>query len=269
MFVISNNKILYLINIFPAMVKSVERAIRILELLSKNTKMGITEISKNLGLPKTTTFDIVSTLHEKGILEKDEENNKYFLGLKLFELGDAARSNFELRKIAVPFLKELNNKLDETIHLTVRDNDEVLYIECFESTKRLRTYSVIGVRAPLYCTAVGKALLAFLPDDEIKKLIRKRGFTRFTPNTITDEEKLFEEIKKIRELGYSIDDVEHEEGVRCVGAPIRDHTGKVVASISVSGPTQRVTRSKVPQLAKTVMDTADAISRRLGYKNRI
>jgi len=248
------------------MVKSVDRAIRILELLSENNKMGITEISKKLNLPKTTTFDIVSTLHERGILEKDEENNRYFLGLKLFELGDAARANFELRKIAVPYLKELNSKLDETVHLTVRDNDEVLYIECFESTKRLRTYSVIGVRAPLYCTAVGKALLAFLPDEEIKKIVRKKGFIRFTPNTITDEKRLFDEIKKIRELGYSIDDVEHEEGVRCVGAPIRDHTGRVVASISVSGPTQRVTKSKVPQLAKIVMATAEEISSRLGYK---
>jgi len=248
------------------MVKSVDRAIRILELLSENNKMGITEISKKLNLPKTTTFDIVSTLHERGILEKDEENNRYFLGLKLFELGDAARANFELRKIAVPYLKELNSKLDETVHLTVRDDDEVLYIECFESTKRLRTYSVIGVRAPLYCTAVGKALLAFLPDEEIKKIVRKKGFIRFTPNTITDEKRLFDEIKKIRELGYSIDDVEHEEGVRCVGAPIRDHTGRVVASISVSGPTQRVTKSKVPQLAKIVMATAEEISSRLGYK---
>lgn len=248
------------------MVKSVDRAIRILELLSENNKMGITEISKKLNLPKTTTFDIISTLHERGILEKDEENNRYFLGLKLFELGDAARANFELRKIAVPYLKELNSKLDETVHLTVRDDDEVLYIECFESTKRLRTYSVIGVRAPLYCTAVGKALLAFLPDEEIKKIVRKKGFIRFTPNTITDEKRLFDEIKKIRELGYSIDDVEHEEGVRCVGAPIRDHTGRVVASISVSGPTQRVTKSKVPQLAKIVMATAEEISSRLGYK---
>ncbi len=248
------------------MVKSVDRAIRILELLSENNKMGITEISKKLNLPKTTTFDIVSTLHERGILEKDEENNRYFLGLKLFELGDAARANFELRKIAVPYLKELNSKLDETVHLTVRDDDEALYIECFESTKRLRTYSVIGVRAPLYCTAVGKALLAFLPDEEIKKIVRKKGFIRFTPNTITDEKRLFDEIKKIRELGYSIDDVEHEEGVRCVGAPIRDHTGRVVASISVSGPTQRVTKSKVPQLAKIVMATAEEISSRLGYK---
>jgi len=248
------------------MVKSVDRAIRILELLSENNKMGITEISKKLNLPKTTTYDIVSTLHERGILEKDEENNRYFLGLKLFELGDAARANFELRKIAVPYLKELNSKLDETVHLTVRDNDEVLYIECFESTKRLRTYSVIGVRAPLYCTAVGKALLAFLPDEEINKIVRKKGFIRFTPNTITDEKRLFDEIKKIRELGYSIDDVEHEEGVRCVGAPIRDHTGRVVASISVSGPTQRVTKSKVPQLAKIVMATAEEISSRLGYK---
>ncbi|RKY03086.1 MAG: IclR family transcriptional regulator [Spirochaetes bacterium] len=251
------------------MVKSVDRAIRILELLSENNKMGITEISKKLNLPKTTTFDIVSTLHERGILEKDEENNRYFLGLKLFELGDAARANFELRKIAVPYLKELNSKLDETVHLTVRDDDEVLYIECFESTKRLRTYSVIGVRAPLYCTAVGKALLAFLPDEEIKKIVRKKGFIRFTPNTITDEKRLFDEIKKIRELGYSIDDVEHEEGVRCVGAPIRDHTGRVVASISVSGPTQRVTKSKVPQLAKIVMATAEEISSRLGYKKPV
>ena len=154
-------------------IRSVGRAIKILEAFNNKSKLGITEISKMLQIPKSTTHDIVTTLEKEGILEKDSESSKYYLGIKLFELGDRARENFELRKVAIPYLKELNEMFDETVHLTVPENGEVLYIECFESTKRLRTYSVIGIRAPMYCTAVGKAILAFLPDKEINKIIAR------------------------------------------------------------------------------------------------
>ena len=248
-------------------IRSIGRAIKILEALNNKTKLGITEISKMLTIPKSTTHDIVTTLEKEGILEKDPENNKYYLGIKLFELGDRARENFELRNVAIPYLKELNETFDETVHLTVPENGEVLYIECFESTKRLRTYSVIGVRAPMHCTAVGKAILAFLPDKEVTKIIEK-GLQKFTNNTITKKEKLLEELKKIRKNGYAIDNIEHEEGVRCVGAPIRDNSGYPVASISISGPSQRITDELIPQLAFHIIKIANSISERIAYRKR-
>jgi len=248
-------------------VKSLIRAIRILESFGKKEKMGITEISRKLGLPKSSTYDIVNTLLLEGILEREDESNKYYLGLRLFELGNRARANLEIRRVATPFLRNLNNLFDETTHLTVLDNDEVLYIECFESTKRLRTYSVIGVRAPLHCTAVGKAIMAFLPENEIMRIIRDKGLEKFTENTITDKEELLLELKRVRECGYSVDNMEHEVGVKCVGAAIHNHTGKVFASISVSGPSQRLKIEEIPEIADSVVSAAREISRKLGFVN--
>lgn len=246
-------------------VKSVRRAIKILESFGSEEGMSVTDISKKLNFPKSSVHEILSTLVMENILEKDPDNSRYHLGLKLFELGNRARSNLEIRKIATPFLKELNSEFDETVHLTVLDNYEVLYIECFESTKCLRTYSVIGVRAPLHCTAVGKAIFAFLPEDEIEQIIKTKGLEKFTENTITDKNSLIEDLKRITDIGYTVDNMEHEEGVRCVGAPIRNHRGAVFASISVSGPSQRIPPEEIPEIAKIVMSTAAEISKKMGY----
>ncbi len=246
-------------------VKSVWRAIKILESFNSEQGMSVTEISKRLKFPKSSVHEILATLVTEGILEKDYNNNNYHLGLKLFELGNKARSNLEIRRIATPYLKRLNTELDETVHLTVLDNWEVLYIECFESTKRLRTYSVIGVRAPLHCTAVGKAIMAFLPQADIETIIRTKGLQRFTENTIAERELLLEELEKIVHNGYAIDNMEHEEGVRCVGAPIRNYYGAVFASISVSGPSQRIKTEKVPGIAKMVISITGEISKKMGY----
>ena len=248
------------------MVKSVYRAVKILDVLSSEGEKSVTEISRSLNFPKSSVHEIISTLLEEGILGKDTDRNRYSLGLKLFELGKQAQANLEISKVAIPSLRGLHEELDETVHLTVLDGKEVLYIECFESTKRLRTYSVIGVRAPLHCTAVGKAILAYLDEAEVEEVIQSMGLPRFTDNTITDREALKKEIQRIRGCGFATDNMEHEEGVCCVGAPVRNHTGKVVGSISVSGPSQRVTAARIEEIAPLVMERAAEISRRLGYK---
>jgi IclR family KDG regulon transcriptional repressor len=247
-------------------VKSVSNAIRILEILGRERLLGVTRISQLLDLPKSSVHDILATLRSEGMVEKDSERNRYSLGLRLFELGNVAKANFEVRRIATPFLRSLNEDLDETVHLTILDGWEVLYIECFESTKRLRTYSVIGVRAPLHCTAVGKAILAFFTNEQVSEMIRAMGLPRFTENTITDREGLFRELAETRRRGYAVDDAEHEEGVRCVGAPIRNHEDQVVASVSVSGPSQRITPERDEETGRYLIVQTDEISRRLGYK---
>ena len=248
------------------MVKSVYRAVKILDVLSSEGEKSVTEISTILSFPKSSVHEITSTLLATGILEKDSDRNKYSLGLKLFELGKQAQANLEISKVAIPSLRSLHEQFDETVHLTVLDRKEVLYIECFESTKQLRTYSVIGIRAPLHCTAVGKAILAYLDDGEVEEIIRSMGLPRFTQNTITDRERLNAEVRKIRDSGFATDVMEHEEGVCCVGAPVRNHTGQVVASISVSGPSQRMTAARIEEIAPLVMERAAEISRRVGYK---
>lgn len=248
------------------MVNSVKRSVAIMELLGREGRMNLTELYKRLKIPKSTAFSILSTLVHERLVEKDETTGYFSLGIRLLELGQEAQENFELRRVASPYLQALNRSLDETVHLTVLENDQVLYVECFESSKRLRTYSVIGVRGPLHCTAVGKAILAFLDDDELMRLAGRIKLEKFTDSTLTTKKALIENLAETRRLGYSVDNVEHEEGVRCVGAPIRDNRGRVCASISISGPTQRITTDKVPELAGQAVATALDISRRLGYR---
>jgi IclR family KDG regulon transcriptional repressor len=249
-----------------AVVKPVQNAIRILEVLGQEQGLGVTRISKLLELPKSSVHDILATLHNDGLVEKDSERNYYSLGLRLFELGNLARANLELRRVATPFLRSLNEKLDETVHLTILDGWEVLYIECFESAKQLRTYSVIGVRAPLHCTAVGKAILAYFTEKQVGEMIKAMGLPRFTANTITERAALDRELAEIRRRGYAVDDAEHEEGVRCIGAPIHNHEAQVRASISVSGPSQRMTPQRDEEVGKLLMSKTIEVSRRLGYK---
>jgi IclR family KDG regulon transcriptional repressor len=247
------------------MVKSVSRTVKILDLLSREGAKNITEISKSLSFPKSSVHEIVATLLAEGIVGRDSDPGRYTLGLKLFEWGKQAQAALEIRRVAVPSLRALHRELDETVYLTVPDGKEVLYIECFESTRRLRTYSVIGIRAPLHCTAVGKSVLAWLDEAEVESVIQSMGLPRFTANTITDRRDLMRELEQIRTKGYATDVMEHEEGVCCVGAPVRDHTGKVIASISVSGPSQRLTAAKMEESAHLIKEKAAEISRRLGY----
>ena len=250
----------------PSIVKPVYNAIRILDVLGRERGLGVTRISQLLELPKSSVHDILSTLHIEGLVEKDRERNHYNLGLKLFELGNMARANLELRRIATPFLRSLNEDLHETVHLTILDGWEVLYVECFESIKQLRTYSVIGVRAPLHCTAVGKAILAFFTEKQVSEMIKAMGLPRFTENTITDRRALDQQLADIRRRGYAVDNAEHEEGVRCIGAPIHNHEAQVVASISVSGPSQRMTPERDAEVGKLLVGKTQEISRRLGYR---
>ena len=247
------------------MVKSVSRAIKILELLGNEEGQTVSQISKKLSFPKSTTHDILMTLEQENLITKDQ-HTCYHLGLKLFELGSMAQAELEIRKVSGPFLKQLNAELDETVHLTVLEGNEVLYVDCLESSKRLRTYSVIGIRAPLYCTSVGKAILAFLDNEEQDRILNTILLEKFTENTITDKSFLKDELRTITQRGYAVDNMEHEDGLRCVGAPIRNRAGRTFAAISVSGPSQRITLGNISEIGKVVMVHAGKISEQLGYR---
>ncbi|MFQ3620416.1 MAG: IclR family transcriptional regulator [Spirochaetales bacterium] len=249
------------------MVNSVLRAFTILTLLGKKGRLTLSQICRELKIPKSTTFSILETLEKEQAVVREEETGMYTLGIRLLELGQEAQVNFELRRVASPVLQQLNRDIDETVHLTVLDKDEVLYVDCYESSKRLRTYSVIGVRAPLYCTAVGKAILAFLEEDERAQLLNRINLERFTPNTLTNREALLKDLEEVRKRGYSLDNIEHEEGVRCVGAPIYNNKGRVCASLSISGPSSRITEERISFYGSKVTQTAQEISRRLGYRD--
>jgi DNA-binding IclR family transcriptional regulator len=247
------------------MVNTVAKSITILDILAVTPNLGITELAQICSLPKSSVHNILKTLESYGIVERSDLSGKYQLGLKLIQLGHKARMHLDICKISAPFLSRINQEYNETVHLTVLDRDEVLYVDCIESTKRLRTYSVTGIRAPLYCTAVGKAILAFMEDEEILRIAEEKGLKRITENTITTKERLLEEMKTVKKQGYSIDNMEHEEHLCCVGAPIKNASGNVFASISLSGPSVRVKDDEIIRIANSLMNAANEISRKHGY----
>jgi len=246
-------------------VRSVHRAIEILELLAARHDLTVTEIGRELDIPKATAHQILATLVAKRVLTRGPGSETYALGPNLFTLGSYARLNFDVVRVAAPHLRRLNELLDETIHLTVLRDGKLLYVDCYESTKRLRTHSSIGEIGDLHCTAVGKAVLAFQPPDDRRRLIGRSKLDRFTPNTIVDPVELEAELERVVERGYAVDDIEHEAGVRCVAAPIRNHDGRVIASLSVSGPDGRITPDRFEPLARDLIRTADDVSRELGH----
>jgi len=248
------------------MVNTVLKTIQILDSLVTTPNQGVSDLARNLGMPKSSVFGILETLTSTDVLERNAENGKFHFGTKAIEWGNRAQVDLDICRIARPFLQGLNAQFDETVHLTVLDRDEVLYLDCVESRRRLRTYSVIGVRAPLYCTSVGKAILAYQDDDEIRRIARVKGMAPFTANTITDLGALFAEIGRIRREGYAIDDMEHEDHLRCIGAPIWNAEGTVNASLSLSGPAERNTPERIREMAPSVVEAGLEISRRLGWR---
>jgi DNA-binding IclR family transcriptional regulator len=178
-------------------------------------------------------------------------------------LGQSFLSRVDLRTIAHPALRALMTDTGETVHLVIYDHPEVVYVDKVESPNVVHMRSEIGNRMPAYSTATGKAFLAHLPAERVADAIA-RGLPRRTANTITTEEELLVELGKVRERGWAVDNVENEDGVRCVGAPILDHLGAVVGALSVSGPTMRVTEDRVPQLGAKVRAVAEEISHRIG-----
>lgn len=248
-------------------IQSVDRALSILEGFSiKEKELGVTEISRRTGLNKSTCFGLIQTLQNRGYLEQNPENGKYKLGLKVFELGQVFEAGLELRAIAKPYLQELVNQTKETVHLVLKNKHEAVYVEKVEGPSAISIISQVGNRVNFHCTGVGKAILAFLPEEEVQDVMKKE-FISFTKNTITDRKVLQRQLKDIKQSGYSIDDEEIEIGLRCIAAPIFNHRKEVIAALSISGPTMRVTEERIPELAELAKETAAKISARLGCYN--
>ncbi len=250
-------------------VQSLERALKIIDLLAHSSKpMGVTEIGKLIGVHKSTAYRLVSTLRQFGYVDQDEETEKYFLGLKPLELSSIINERLDIKNMIHPYLEELADKTGETVHLAVREGDEIVYIDKVESKHTIRMYSRIGARAPLYCTALGKCLLAFGPEELVKKWTSKDTLPQRTPNTIKDGNELAEELKKIREQGYALDREEFEPWIKCIGAPIINRKGKVICSISISIPAFRLDDERLQELIPILLQTRDAISEKLKYLSK-
>lgn len=247
-------------------VQSLDRALKILEVLGNHPKgLGVTNLASEVDLHKSTVHRLLVTLAQRGFVEQDRDTEKYKLGLKILELSNKILTHMELRQEARPFLEELMEYANEVVHLCVMHEGEVVYIDKIEFPDAIRMFSQIGRRQPVHCTGVGKAILAYLPENKVVEILESKGMPRKAPNTITDIKEMLEHLKKIRQRGYAIDDVENEIGIRCIAAPIFNHTGEVIASLSIAGPESRLTSERIPELGAKVKETGLKISRRMGY----
>ena len=245
---------------------SVATAIRLLKAFSEDeVEIGISALARRLGLAKSTVHRLAVTLVSEGLLEQDRENGKYQLGIALFRLGALVRRRMNVSNEARPYLYELREKINESVHLAILDETEIMYVYNLEGTHAIRMRSDIGVRKPAYCTAEGQAMLAFAPSEVVARVIAA-GLAACTPKTITSAEKFIKELGVTRQRGCAIEDEESELGMVCIAAPIRDDSGDVVAAVGIAGPVTRLSKKSIAAFVPHVIATAEAVSKRLGYR---
>lgn len=248
-------------------IQSIERMNEILTYLSEKPRgERLSTISRELMLNKSTAFGIISTLEQMGYLGQDQDTGRYYLDLKLFELGQAAYARLDLASVAKPFVTNLSKKCGETVHIAVLSDTEVVYLDKVEGSKAMRVSSQIGGRQPVYCTALGKALLANSSDEVINETIPKIEFEKLTDTTITGVANFKKELENIKQQGYAIDNQESEMGLYCIAAPIFSGEGKTIAALSVAGMISRIRDEGGQELVDAVVNTAAEISRGLGYR---
>jgi DNA-binding IclR family transcriptional regulator len=250
----------------PYQLHGLERAVSVLEVLSESqAPLSLAEICRRMNLHKSTTHRSLMVLERSALIERTSEN-RFRLGLKLYELGNRAVEQIDLRARVYPFFRRLAMDVRETVHLGVLQKTSVVYLDKVEPNRRICMSSKIGSSNPVYCTSLGKAMLAFQPEETIAKIVSSIRFTRYTPKTLCSREKLFEHLDTVRRRGYAIDDEEIELGVRCIGAPIFNEDRWAIAAVSISGPTSRITAQNVRSIAQRVLTCCREISASLGMQ---
>ncbi|MFO1211071.1 MAG: IclR family transcriptional regulator [Amaricoccus sp.] len=244
--------------------KSLRKMSTVLDCFSRlHPSLTVGEISEATGMPRTTVHRIVASLRDVGMLDQDGRRQSYRLGLKMFHYGSSVLASLDTPRRAHPHIAQLQIVTGEVIHFHIFDGSQMVCVEREEMNKaRLTTLTTIEA-APTYCTSVGKAFLAFQDEALVRRIAEEEGLKRYTPKTITDLDRLFEELALTRARGFSIDDEENEIGVRCIGAPVQDAAGRVFAAVSVSGPAERMPDARLEGLAPLVIRTAREISEAL------
>ena len=249
-------------------VNLVDRIFVILEYLSVESEpKGPTEIAQATGLNKSTVYRLLSSMSARGYIEK-EANGTYRIGVKVIEIASNHINNLELHAEARPYLNELHNELGLAVYLGKLDHDEVVYLDKIDISRSLRVYAQIGMRVPAYCSSLGKCTLANMSGDDLDYLLHSIELAHFTENTIVSKTQLKEHLRQVRRQGWAMDDQEYIMGNRCIGAPIFDYRGEVIAAISASGPKTMIEDDQVLKVADRVVKAAKEISRRLCYRDR-
>lgn len=244
---------------------AVEAALSILETLGTVHEMGVTELARKLSLGKSSVYRLLATLARRGYVEKNPQSDRYQLTYRLFAVGSPAADRFGLREAAHPVMQRLAAETGETVNLGVLDGTRVVNLHKVESRHLLRMHMEVGGGVPAHATALGKVLLAGLEPSKVAERLGSQRLARLTRRTIGDRTTLQRSLARIREQGFAIDDEECSLGLRCVAAPIRDHRGSVVAALSISGPTQRLSHPVLARTAERVRAAAQEVSRRLGF----
>jgi DNA-binding IclR family transcriptional regulator len=244
---------------------SVTTAIRLLKAFSEDEiEIGVSALAQKLKVAKSTVHRLAVTLVAEGLLEQNPETERYRLGIGLFGLGTLVRRRMNLSNEARPYLFDLRKHTGETIILGIPSDMDVMHIYDLESPQALGIKSDLGARKPAHCTAVGRAIFAFAPEETIEKLL-SGPLERRTPHTVTDPAKLRTILAEVRQRGFAIEDEESEPGIRVIAAPVRDSNGAVVGAIGVAGPSQRLSLDAIENFAPPLIDAVAAISSRLGY----
>lgn len=246
--------------------QSVIKAFRLIELLSEKAEMSITELGSTLGLNKGAVFRFISTLKSIGYIEQNPINEKYYLTIRLFGIGSRVMTRLNEVQEAHTVMEQLAQKTNETVHLAMLNNDNVVYLDKIDSKHALRIFSRVGNQAPCYCTGLGKVLLAWFSDKEINKIVKEKKMIKFTDTTITSLAALKKEFQKIRKQGYAIDNQEHEKGIQCIAVPIRNREKIIIAAISITWPETRNDNDSMKYYKNLMIEAGLQISKRLGYE---
>lgn len=250
-------------------VRAVVKVMSILEMLAEYDSCGVTELAESVNMNKSTVYRFLNTLRQIGYVRQHADNEQYSLSLRLFELGSQVVTRMDIWDEAHAVMNHLGEETGETIHLATLDDDQLVYLRKVDSSRSLRVtmMSQVGHTAPTYCTGLGKALLAFSEAGFVDALLNSTKLTKHTEHTITDSDRLRKELYDIRERGYAIDYEEHEVGVRCVAAPVFGPQDELVAALSVSAPSVRLTDDRFPEFANLVVAAAAKIS--VGLRSRL
>lgn len=248
------------------MADSASRLFQIIEFLACSKDwVSVRSMARELDISAASAYRSLNSLKELGYVRQHPQDSKYQLTLKLAWISAQVLENVQLRQIAHPFLQNLTAVTNETTHLAVLEDREFVYIDKVDNSQAMRMRSRVGQRGQLHCTAAGKALLAFIPPDELPSFVKRLKFQRLTDNTITDPSVYLDHLARVRRLGYAVDNEENELGIRCIGAPIYDHAGRLAGALSISGWTITMTRERIPNLAPELMAACRRISNELGF----
>lgn len=258
----------YRTNVKP--VQSVHHALELFEVFrtsGKKEEFGVTELSKTLGLHKNNVFRLLATLESRGYIEQNMNTENYRLGIGIFNLGQKFINKLGILKLAKPFMEKIVEQVNESVYIGILREGSVIYLDIVEAPQTVRIVSRVGRDVPAYCTAIGKAQLAYASEEELNKIYMGARLRRYTNNTITSLPALKKHLKEIGAKDYSIDDEEFEDRVRCIAIPIKDYLGVPVSALSVSGPACRMTDEKMTdEILPVLKKYSREISKRLGFQ---